>query len=279
MSINDRSSWRAERPWADVHATHDERWAGYLDPDTGLLRTLSSEPIRTAEELRRFEDDRVEDRWIELRDEPIHGDFDLQHLQAIHRHLFQDVYPWAGEVRTVGIQKGGQGFLPPEHVGIVVDGSARMMREDGMLRPGMDNARWSSLLAERFNDVNEAHPFREGNGRTQRLYFDQVAEAGAKTIHWSVLTKEQNIAVSHAARGGDLAPLRDALSVMVTDRMDPLALQRAKQAAEAMRGIRSVPPGQIQGRGAGAGERSYYGPSGRASGQNMTGPRRDGYER
>jgi cell filamentation protein len=277
VSIDDRSSRRAERPWADGDATHDERWAGYLDPETGLLRTLSSEPLRTAEELRRFEDDLVEDRWIELRDEPIHGDFDLKHLQAIHRHLFQDVYPWAGEVRTVGIQKGGQGFLPPEHVEIVVDGSARMMREDGMLRPGMDNVRWSSLLAERFNDVNEAHPFREGNGRAQRLYFDQVAEAGGKTIHWSVLTKEQNIAVSHAARGGDLAPLRDALSVMVTDRMDPLALQRAKQAAEAMRGIRSVPPGHVQGRG--TGERSYYGPSGRASGQNITGPRRDGYER
>jgi cell filamentation protein len=266
-----------DRPWA-TGATHDERWAGYLDPDTGMLRTLSADPMRTPEELREFEDSRATVRAMELRLNPIRGDFDLEHLQAIHRHLFQDVYPWAGEVRTVGIQKGGQGFLPPEHVRIVVDGAARMMHEDGMLRPGMDTARWSSLLAERLNDVNEAHPFREGNGRAQRLYFDQVAEVGGKTIHWSVLTKEQNIAVSHAARTGNLAPLRDALSVMVTDRMDPLALQRAKQAAEAMRGIRSVPPGQVHGRGAGAGERSYYGPSGRAAGQN-TGPRRDGYER
>lgn len=277
MASDDRS-WEAERPWA-TGATHDDRWAGYMDEDTGLLRTRSAEPIRTVDELRDFEDSRATVRAMELRLQPIRGDFGIEHLQAIHRHLFQDVYPWAGEIRSVGIQKEGQGFLPPEHAGIVVDGAARMMREDGTLAPGMDNTRWSSLLADRFNDVNDAHPFREGNGRTQRLYFDQVAEAGGKTIHWSVLTKEQNIAVSHAARGGNLEPLRSALGVMVTDRMDPLALQRAKQAAEAMRGIRSVPPGYVAGRSTGAGERSYYGPSGRASGQNVTGPRRDGYER
>lgn len=94
-----------------------------------------------------------------------------------------------------------------------------------------------------------------------------------------MLTKEQNIAVSHAARSANLAPLRSAFGVMVTDRMDPTALQRAKQIAKTMRGISSVPPGYAAGRSVGAGERSYYGPSGRASRQNVTGPRRDGYER
>ncbi|MBF4592062.1 Fic/DOC family protein [Curtobacterium sp. VKM Ac-1395] len=268
----------SDRPW-QTGATEAERWDGYLDLRTGMLRTLSAEPIATAEKLREFEDGRVEDRRIEFLDEPFQGDFDLPHLQAIHRHLFQDVYPWAGEIRTVGISKGGQGFLPPEHVGFVVDGAARLMRDDGMLRPGMETDKWSSLLAERFNDVNEAHPFREGNGRTQRLYFDQVAEAGGKTIHWNVLTKEQNIAVSHAARDGDLAPLREALSVMVTDRMDPLALQRAKQAAEAMRASSATRSGPSQARGAGAGERAYYGRDGRTNGPGTTGPRRDGYGR
>ena len=170
------------RPWA-TGATEAERWDGYLDTDTGMLRTLSEQPIRSADELREFEDSRVQLRALELKANPIEGDFGLEHLQAIHRHLFQDVYPWAGEIRTVGIKKGEDGFLPPEHAAFVVTGAARLMREDGMLRPGMDSEKWSSLLAERFNDVNEAHPFREGNGRTQRLYFDQVAEAGGKTIH------------------------------------------------------------------------------------------------
>lgn len=266
-----------DRPWA-TGATEAERWDGYLDPETGMLRTLSAQPIRTADELREFEDSRVQLRALELKANPIEGDFGLEHLQSIHRQLFQDVYPWAGEIRTVGIKKGEAGFLPPEHAAFVVDGAARLMREDGMLRPGMDDAKWSALLAERFNDVNEAHPFREGNGRTQRLYFDQVAEAGGKMIHWNVLTKEQNAAVSGAARAGNMEPLRAALGVMVTDRMDPLALQRAKQAAEAMRGTRSA-PGQPRSREAGAGERAYYGRDGRANGQNTAGPRRDGYGR
>jgi hypothetical protein len=142
-----------DRSWA-IGAAHDERWAGYLDPDTGMLRTLSAEPMRPPDELREFEDCRATLRAIELRLNPFRGDFGLEHLQAIHRHLFQDVYPWAGEVRTVSIRKGDQGFLRPEHAGIVVDGADRMMREDGMLASGMDNARWSSLLADRFNDVN-----------------------------------------------------------------------------------------------------------------------------
>lgn len=259
--------------------TEAERWDGYLDADTGLLRTLSAEPIRTADELREFEDSRVQLSALELKANPIEGDFGLDHLQEIHRRLFQDVYPWAGEVRTVGIKKGESGFLPPEHASFVVDGAARLMREDGMLRPGMTDQAWADKLAERFNDVNEAHPFREGNGRTQRLYFDQVAEAGGKMIHWNVLTKEQNPAVSGAARDGQLAPLRDALRIMVTDRMDPLALQRAKQAAEAMRAVRTTLPGQTRGRDNSGAERAYYGPNGRATGPGTAGPRRNGYER
>jgi cell filamentation protein len=259
--------------------TDAERWDGYLDADTGLLRTLSAEPIRTADELREFEDSRVQLRALELKANPIEGDFGFEHLKEIHRRLFQDVYPWAGEVRTVGIKKGESGFLPPEHASFVVDGAARLMREDGMLRPGMADQAWADKLAERFNDVNEAHPFREGNGRTQRLYFDQVAAAGGKMIHWNVLTKEQNAAVSGAARDGQLAPLRDALRIMVTDRMDPLALQRAKQAAEVMRASSATRSGRPQARTAGAGEQAYYGRAGRTNGPGTTGPRRDGYGR
>ncbi|XNN87269.1 hypothetical protein ACL00T_13000 [Curtobacterium flaccumfaciens] len=108
----------ADRPW-ETGTTFEERWAGYLDPDSGMLRTKSTEPIRNEADLRDFEDSRVELRAMELEESPIRGNFDLAHLQGIHRHLFQDVYEWAGAVRTVGINEG-VGFLPPEHAGIVV---------------------------------------------------------------------------------------------------------------------------------------------------------------
>ncbi len=53
----------------------------------------------------------------EIQAEPIRGDFGIEYLQAIHRHLFQNVYPWAGEIRTVGFSEDGEKSLDPRHVG------------------------------------------------------------------------------------------------------------------------------------------------------------------
>ncbi|WP_435094130.1 Fic/DOC family protein [Clavibacter michiganensis] len=206
-----------DRPW-ETATSPEGRWAGYLDPSTGPLRTLSEEPLETHAELRAFEDDDVEARSIEARVRPITGSYGIDHLQAIHRRLFQDVYPWAGEIRTVNISKGipPEPFLSPEHAASAVDRIARRMHEDGMLRPDMDDDRFVDLLARRFSEINEAHPFREGNGRTQRHYFDLVARDAGRRIDWSQLSSAQNIAISAEAREGRLAPLRDALRTIVT---------------------------------------------------------------
>lgn len=91
-----------------------------MDPSTGILRNLVG--AQTWGELRRREDVRVEARVIELLTRPVPQTFDLDHLQALHRHLFQDVYPWAGELRTVDMGKraalgvAGPGFLPHAQV-------------------------------------------------------------------------------------------------------------------------------------------------------------------
>lgn len=79
----------------------------YVDPGTGTLRNRLG--ITNPAAL-----DRVERRLVaeQIREGVPGGDFDLAHLCAIHRHLFQDIYDWAGEVRTVEIGKGGTGFMP-----------------------------------------------------------------------------------------------------------------------------------------------------------------------
>lgn len=94
--------------------------------------------------------------------------------------------------------------------------AAQRMHEDGMLRPGMDHERFVDLLARRFSEINEAHPLREGNGRTQRHYFELVARDAGRRIDWSQLTSAQNVTISAEAREGHLAPLRDALRTIVT---------------------------------------------------------------
>lgn len=215
----------ADRPWEA--GDEPTRWAGYFDPATGLLRNLSSPPAQTATQLQQFEDAHVERRIFRLRVEPIAGGYDLEHVQAIHRELFRDVFPWAGELRTVGISKGTRdlpdgtqakaGFLPVEHIPFVVNGMADQLRQENYLR-GLSNEEFGDRLAAHFNDLNEAHPFRDGNGRTQRALWDQLAAEAGHTIHWQAVPNEVNIRISHEARvNNNLEPLRSTLRAIVTD--------------------------------------------------------------
>lgn len=215
----------ADRPWEA--GDEPARWAGYFDPATGLLRNLSSPPAQTHAELQQFEDAHVERRLIRLRAEPVVGRYDLEHVQAIHRQLFRDVYPWAGELRTVGISKGTRdmpdgtqvnaGFLPVEHIPFVVNGMAENLRQENYLR-GLTNEEFGDRLAVHFNDINEAHPFRDGNGRAQRALWDQLATEAGHVIHWQAIPNDVNIRISHEARvNNNLEPLRATLRAIVTD--------------------------------------------------------------
>src|SRR5271170_300815 len=80
----------------------------YLYPGTSVLKNLRG--LTDPEQLERFEARRTHQRIAELIDNPLMGGFDLAHLKAIHRYIFQDVYEWAGQFRTVNISKGGHLF-------------------------------------------------------------------------------------------------------------------------------------------------------------------------
>lgn len=103
------------RPW-EV-GDHDSRWNSYMiEPNSNVLRNKLG--VVAAEDLRSADNDLVEFRVAELRSRPrlVAPTYDLSHLKAIHFHLFQDVYDWAGDVRTVGIAKGegaDSSFIPP----------------------------------------------------------------------------------------------------------------------------------------------------------------------
>ena len=77
----------------------------YVYPETNVLRNLRD--IRDAGQLNKFEAIATTRRTIELEHEPIQGQFDARHLQAVHHHIFQDVFEWAGAFRTVNISKSG----------------------------------------------------------------------------------------------------------------------------------------------------------------------------
>ncbi|MCB1556362.1 MAG: Fic family protein [Alphaproteobacteria bacterium] len=89
--------------------------------------------------------------------------------QYIHRTLFQDVYGWAGEIRSVQLAKGSTVFAMPEHIETEAARIFKELATDNLSDPGR--------LAFYFGELNVLHPFREGNGRTQKLLFDEVVRA------------------------------------------------------------------------------------------------------
>ncbi len=138
----------------------------YTDPKTGILRNLAD--ITEPDVLLFFESGAVTKRIQELYEKPIKIK-GADCLLSIHRHLFQDVYSWAGEKRKVEISKTGKQFFPTTHF----DNAFRFIDtliSDYKNISNKDKLKIAEKLAEILDNVNYLHPFREGNGRTQREF-------------------------------------------------------------------------------------------------------------
>ena len=129
------------------------------------------------------------------------GRFGLAHLKAIHRHLFQDVYGWAGEVRTVEINKGGSQF---QFCRFIETGMADIHRrlEAAKYLHGLPREDFAAQAGEIIGDVNYVHPFREGNGRTQLQYLKQRAAQARHDIDLTRFDPAQWLEASKASHQG-----------------------------------------------------------------------------
>jgi len=143
----------------------------YTDPKTGILRNLAG--IIDQDALLFFESVAVAKRIQELYENPIKINR-VESLLTIHKHLFQDVYSWAGKKRKVEISKAGKQFFPTTHF----DNAFRFIDtliSDYKNISKNDKHRIAEKLAEILDNVNYLHPFREGNGRTQREFLRLLA--------------------------------------------------------------------------------------------------------
>jgi cell filamentation protein len=203
-------------PWSWEAGDAEERWTGYLLPHSEVLRNKVN--ATTPDQLRDAENDLVEARLAELRAERtlIRRTYDLLHLQAIHRHLFQDLYAWAGELRTVGINKGkGESFAPPLSIEQTFQHVAQRIAESDQLR-GLDGGQLAAEVAYLYDYANFAHPFREGNGRAQREFFDQLLAESGHGLDWDLIDKTQLHDACHIARNeSDLDRLRTIFDSIV----------------------------------------------------------------
>ena len=145
----------------------------YCYPGTGVLKNRLD--LRTQAELDAFEAAITTQR----ADEPLPaGQFDADHYRAIHHHLFQDVYDWAGQIRSVRIMKGGNTFCFPENIDAQMRRAFAELARANQLRD-LDSESFAVKAAHFIAELNAIHPFREGNGRTQSVFLGQLADRQA----------------------------------------------------------------------------------------------------
>jgi fido (protein-threonine AMPylation protein) len=128
----------------------------YLYADSSILRNLAD--IHDESGLSKFESDHFFARLLDLHENPIKGSFDSDHLRRIHHFLFQDVYAWAGEFRTVPIAKGNSFFARPEHIGPELQKLFHHLAGERCLR-GSDSKEFCQRAAYYLGEINALHPF------------------------------------------------------------------------------------------------------------------------
>jgi len=143
----------------------------YTDPITGILKNLQG--IKDPDVLLFVESSAVTKRLQQLYDNPIEIK-DSNSLLVIHHYLFQDVYAWAGKVRTVNIYKDGKPFFNGERFSMGFQYIDTLINDYRNIEK-LNKEALASKLSEILENINFLHPFREGNGRTQREFLRLLA--------------------------------------------------------------------------------------------------------
>lgn len=142
------------------------------------------------------------------------GELDVAYYRALHHHLFQDVYSWAGQFRTVRIAKGGNWFCYPEHI-------AQQMK---LLFGWASERAWFSAhgqiqfaedAAHLIAELNAIHPFREGNGRTQLAFLSVICEASGFPFNDAALVPERVLSAMIASFSGRLSELEALIRTII----------------------------------------------------------------
>lgn len=156
--------------------------------------------------------DRAERRLVYLRqaEDIPDGDFDLAHLCAIHRHLFQDIFDWAGQIRTVEISKNGNQFQFQRFIETGMADVYRRIQAHDYLR-SLEPDDFAGLASEILGDINYVHPFREGNGRAQLHFIKQLAARAGHDLDLTKIEKDAWMEASRQAHQTNYQPLSQRL--------------------------------------------------------------------
>ncbi len=171
--------------------------------------------ITDSSELARVEERVSKARALELFETGLLGTFEVgtfRGLAQIHQHLFDEIYDFAGQVRTVNIAKGGFRFAPVMYL------AAALEQIDQMPQATFDE------IIEKYVEMNVAHPFREGNGRSARLWLDMILKKElGQVVDWSRVDKEDYLLAMERSPIKDVE-IKTLLKAALTDQVDDRAV-------------------------------------------------------
>ncbi len=176
----------------------------YCYEDTYVLKNNLN--IRDKEKLDIVEGVISLDRITFLQENPMKGKFDVNHLMKIHKFIFGGIYPFAGKFRNEEINKGGE-FAPTYYLGESVKDLLGKLSKEKYLK-GLDVDKTAEKLAYYMSELNFAHPFREGNGRTNREFIRTLALKNGYKLDWDRIESNELLnATIVGTRDYDLNPL------------------------------------------------------------------------
>jgi cell filamentation protein len=181
----------------------------YCYPGTTVLKNKLD--LRDPEDLADYEAEVSDAR----ADEEIPaGELDFEHFKAVHRHLFQDVYDWAGEIRTVRISKDGSMFCYPENIEKEAKKLFIQLQQDNYLQD-LSAEKFAEKSAAFLSTLNAIHAFREGNGRTQLSFFLLLADQAGYAIDLEDFDPDAFLQAMITSFKGDDAPLAAVIQELV----------------------------------------------------------------
>lgn len=183
----------------------------YCYPGTSVLQNLLG--IEDAEILEEVETELTTAR----ADEPLPGGvLDVDHFRAIHHHLFQDLYDWAGQSRTVRTSKGNSHFCFPENIDAQLDKLfAGLAAADYLI--DLSAEEFAAAAAEFLATLNFIHAFREGNGRAQLSFLLLLGETAGHALNMDRLDPAAMLEAMIASFHGDEEPLAQIILELVQD--------------------------------------------------------------
>jgi cell filamentation protein len=182
----------------------------YCYPGTDVLRNKAG--LTDAIALERFETAMTFAR----SEEPLpNGRLSVSHYRAIHRHLFQDVYDWAGEFRTVRITKDASTFCYPENIAREMQRSFAWLKEHRGLH-GRSSEDFAQSAAHFLAELNAIHPFREGNGRTQLTFLALLADGAGHPLDLDKLHPDAMLDAMVRSFNGDEAFLAAIVRLLIS---------------------------------------------------------------